>query len=577
MGETVAVERDQALDLSWLTVEVAAYIGLVVAALVARLLLLGLWPLAEEELAAALAALRAARGQSWRAASYSPLVFDLNLLLFALTRATDGTVRLFPALAGTALVGAPYFFRRRLGRVGALIAAALVAFSPLELYLSRAGDGAILALFCTVIALAALEYDRSRLLLVALAVGMLSAPLFYTLPIGIIVASFIMRLLRRSHPSFERLEQVLAGVSRDDLVMGGLVLALGATAATANLAGVGATVELAWRWFANLVPRVGAPAWWWTMANLVFYEPLTLALALVACGYAIWAPNATDWERAVALWFGWALLLGTIAGHRGALWLGQAWLPATILAARGVERLLAALGKEPRPGGRETVGVALALAALCFAWLELVAYQQTGQRIRLSLMIWGLGAGVVLLWGYGLWAGAKRALCVSVCALALFGGGVQLANASALAYRTVRDPREPLLMRTASADLRALEDLVARQASMGGGDRTTLRVVYDRDLDGVLGWTLRDYPQARASADPLAETDADVWITPALPQDAWPARLAGQRVALWETLDVGALTGMERLRWVVTRIPVGAPTRESVHVWLPINVVEASH
>ena len=52
------------LDLSWLTVEVAAYAGLALLALMGRLFLLDLWPLSEAELPVALSALRAARGET---------------------------------------------------------------------------------------------------------------------------------------------------------------------------------------------------------------------------------------------------------------------------------------------------------------------------------------------------------------------------------------------------------------------------------------------------------------------------------------------------------------------------------
>jgi len=569
---TASQEHTAAPTLSWLTVEVAVYIGLVAAALVIRLLRLATWPLAADELAPALSALRAVRGEDWRASFYSSLVFDLNLFLFALTRATDGAVRLFPALAGAALVGAPYLFRRRLGRIGALAVATLTAFSPLGIYLSRAGDGAILALFCTVLALAALEHERPRWLVVALALGLLTVPLFYTLPIGIAVVVLVSTALRRPVAGPDRLKRTIASLSRADLTLGGVVLALGATAATTNLAGVGATAEVAWRWFADLVPRSGEVAWWWTATVLAFYEPVTVALALVACGYVIRAEDTAPWERGVALWLGWALLLSTAGGQRGTLWIGQAWLPAIILAGRGAERLVETMRAQVTFDAREGVGVATTLVVLCFSWLALAAYQQTGQRVQLSLMIWGLGAGAVLLWGYGLWRGTQRAFCVAVCTLMLVGGAAQVTNASALAYRTGRDPREPLLTRTVSTDIRALEALAARAAAKGGSDRTTLRVVYGRDLDDVLGWVLRDYALAHTAADPLAEANADVWITPVLPEEEWPARLAGQRVALWESLAWQDLTGMERLRWFVTRSPVGMASRESVQVWMPVDL-----
>ena len=49
----------------------------------------------------------------------------------------DTTARFFPALFGLGIVALPYFLRRELGRVGALLAAFLLAVSPAFVYFSR--------------------------------------------------------------------------------------------------------------------------------------------------------------------------------------------------------------------------------------------------------------------------------------------------------------------------------------------------------------------------------------------------------------------------------------------------------
>lgn len=50
---------------------------------------------------------------------------------------SDYTARLLPAIFGTAIVGLPFFLRGHIGRVGALLAAVLLAFSPVLLFFSR--------------------------------------------------------------------------------------------------------------------------------------------------------------------------------------------------------------------------------------------------------------------------------------------------------------------------------------------------------------------------------------------------------------------------------------------------------
>jgi uncharacterized protein (TIGR03663 family) len=69
---------------------------------------------------------------------HGPFQFFGTALTFFLTGgASDYTVRVFPALFGTILIILPFFFRRRLGSLGALFASGLIAFSPTLLYFSR--------------------------------------------------------------------------------------------------------------------------------------------------------------------------------------------------------------------------------------------------------------------------------------------------------------------------------------------------------------------------------------------------------------------------------------------------------
>jgi uncharacterized protein (TIGR03663 family) len=68
---------------------------------------------------------------------HGPFQFHINALVFNLLWDGDYTSRLAYALFGTALVGLPFFLRGYLGKAGALVTAALLAFSPTLLYFSR--------------------------------------------------------------------------------------------------------------------------------------------------------------------------------------------------------------------------------------------------------------------------------------------------------------------------------------------------------------------------------------------------------------------------------------------------------
>ena len=68
---------------------------------------------------------------------HGPLRFYLTAGMYGLFGDSDFTARLAPALMGTLMVPLPYLLRAQLGRVGAFVAAALLAFGPSYLYFSR--------------------------------------------------------------------------------------------------------------------------------------------------------------------------------------------------------------------------------------------------------------------------------------------------------------------------------------------------------------------------------------------------------------------------------------------------------
>ncbi|MDA1189421.1 MAG: TIGR03663 family protein [Chloroflexi bacterium] len=68
---------------------------------------------------------------------HGPFQFEANAGLFLLFGASDVTARLLYVIFGTVLVFLPWFFRERLGRLGALAASVMLVFSPALLYYSR--------------------------------------------------------------------------------------------------------------------------------------------------------------------------------------------------------------------------------------------------------------------------------------------------------------------------------------------------------------------------------------------------------------------------------------------------------
>src|SRR5690349_24269832 len=109
-----------------------------------RLIQLGATPLTDSEATLALQALQVAQGQAPLLGSQTAYVLFTSIF-FAVINATNFMARLVPAIVGSALVFAPYFFRERIKPRPALILAFLIAIDPGLVALSRQANGTILA------------------------------------------------------------------------------------------------------------------------------------------------------------------------------------------------------------------------------------------------------------------------------------------------------------------------------------------------------------------------------------------------------------------------------------------------
>ncbi|HJR79747.1 MAG TPA: hypothetical protein VJ821_06730 [Anaerolineales bacterium] len=109
-----------------------------------RLIQLGASPLSDSEASLALQAWRIAQGADPLLAP-QPGYILFTSILFAIIENTNFMARFVPAIVGSALVFAPYFFRETLKPRPALILAFLFAFDPGLVALSRQASGTILA------------------------------------------------------------------------------------------------------------------------------------------------------------------------------------------------------------------------------------------------------------------------------------------------------------------------------------------------------------------------------------------------------------------------------------------------
>ena len=478
-----------------------ALLGLI---LVSRLSALDAALLGPAEARSALEALDAAREGVWPTTTASPLLLMGNALLFLLFGAGSGAARLLPALAGALLAATPWLWQDALltgsgrtarGRLGAWSAAALLALSPVALFVSRQVDGAALgalggALMLTALFTAHGESRRGAWLLGSgLAVGLTGGPTFYDVLIPGLLAWGAWHWVEKRTPTFDRAALRALGLG----LLAAVLLSLG----------------LGWRWNGWAGPLEGLAAWLreWrfpaTHANpllLLLYEPLTLLLALLGLIEATRQRAAAP--LALAIWAVLATLLPALRpGATTAAFLAPllplALLGGWALQARAMPRRFAS------GGWLEWLHAALGLVLWAFIALVLLRqasapYNANGLELPLVvlvLMIHGLATV-----GFATVTGGRRAMTglllsviAALCLLQIgFGVGVAFVRAG--------NPTEPLVATGVSGDLRNLrrtiEDLrIARALSP---DTLHLTAVENdpamADTWAVVRWALQPTP-----------------------------------------------------------------------------------
>lgn len=138
------VERPSLLDrpltallrVNW---ETAAWALLLLLAVVSRFYDLGARAMSHDESLHAVYSLDLYRQGSYQhnPMMHGPLLFHANAFFYAIFGVTDATTRIFPVLTGIGAVAMAWFFRRWIGRTGALLAGLMFVVSPSLLFHSR--------------------------------------------------------------------------------------------------------------------------------------------------------------------------------------------------------------------------------------------------------------------------------------------------------------------------------------------------------------------------------------------------------------------------------------------------------
>ena len=310
-----------------------------------------------------------------------PVVTLITSFCFFLFGASDQTARLGAALAGTGLVVACWWLRPFVGRVGALLAALLLTWSPLALYTSRELTPEPFAAFCLlVLAICLLRLragaGRATLLVAAAAVTLAIFSHYLALPLAVLLIALVPLAGRLAAPPAPPAEPAAArrarragaeaaappadeatgaprlaapALARTDwllaaAVAGGLTAIIALLASTGGVDLLGNLLSPLTGWVTAGAPLDRAPLY--LPLLLLVYEPLLLVGAL-ASAWTVGGARETAAQRLTGLllvfWATAALLLAALVGDRDAAQALYPIVPLALLAGRVIGDLIANL------------------------------------------------------------------------------------------------------------------------------------------------------------------------------------------------------------------------------------------
>ncbi len=544
-----------------------------------RLLRLGEVPLSDDEARWAMQAFDLTKGLH-PALGPQPVYVLLTALVFYALQASNFAARLIPALAGSALVFAPMFFRDRLGNKAALVLAFVLALEPGLLGMSREAGSPIIAVSAVIFAWGFWRIGNLRAAGILGGMALLSGPALWPGLLGLAVAYGLSRGL--FHPSDEKTSDIQEPLfDRQDLIMAGsyalgTYLVLGSLfllvpgGLGAGLASIPAYLQ-GWLDFGD-VPGLRL------VAALAFYQPLAILLAAVSLVRGV--RNGDRLVMSLGLWLLAALILALAYSSRQVADLAWALIPLWALASIEAAHYLIAI----QDGAWETLGMlALTLAILFFAGsnfitiavspldMNAVARQigsinLTAGQVYASVVLGALillAASVALVaYGWSRQVAFQGSIWGLLVAFSIFTLSASMAAANLRTYRTVELwPSGPRTMQ-AEVLLGQMNDL----SRWSKGTNQALDV-FVAGLDSpALHWLLRDWPNVTYSSEPtLTGTPSFVIASDQLSVPELTSAYRGQDFTWRNYPGWNTLVPSDWLRWIILHeVPEG---QEKIILW----------
>jgi hypothetical protein len=532
---------------------------------------LGVLPLSEFESTWAVQSLQVANGMR-PAVGSNPAYVHLTAFLFFLFNATDFLARFWPALAGSLLSLAPWFLRKRIGQIPAIIVAFGLAIDPGLAALSRLVGGPILAVACLLFAYLLWEDRKFKLAGVLIGLALLAGQSTWFGLFSLLITWAVITIFKRKpapkvneeNDDPTREDQSHNKRAFRDFILWALgTFLLVGTLATFSFKGLPAAAMSLLEFLRGWWIASGVPIWKLLLA-LPAYEILPLTFGIVALIRG-WMEKDRDAIR-LGIWALAVLGLAIIYPGRQAGDLIWAILPMWILAAKE-------LGKHLEFSRNQLWGIAgvmtLVMTLLVFGWLELASVtnmdlgaSQARMRlylvaavvvlILLSLLLVRLGWSATIARFGGVWSSA---LMMTMFTIAMCTGAAGL--------------REPLTVelwdpepRTGRVDV--LVKVAGDVSEINTGFRDQLPLTISGVNSPALEWLFRNWQTKHVSI--IATEEKPAMIITAADQLSLEADYRGGPFPLHEAVDWNTVSMGGWLKWFIYRqLPV---VHDTVILWV---------
>lgn len=555
------------------TLEHGFYALALILAVGLRFIHLDLLPLSDYEARWALQSLHVVQGLQ-PAIGSNPGYVHLTAILFYIFGATNFLARFWSALAGTALVLAPWLVRSRLGRLPALILAFGLALDPGLVAMSHLTGGPMLAITSVVLAVLMWMKDHRSTAGFFAGLALLSGQSFWLGLFGLLLGWAFVRLIMKK-PVTSGDDETRGAVNHSGIPSAGWRYWSGALGWCLGIFLVLGSLFL-------LSPK-GLPAvaisfidfmrGWWTLSSVPIWQPLLAlpAYEILPLGFGIAGAVRGLLKRdrdtiVLAAWALAALIVAVIYPGRQVGDLCWTLLPLWALAAFELSHHLDIRGHNL---WQLTAVATLIITLLVFGWLDLASVTNMDlttdmARTRMYLLI-----PVVLLVGLSiLLAGAGWSS--DVARLGGVWAGVITLTLFTLGMSTgAGGVREPLTVELwqpypRAGRLDVLLDVANQISDMNKGSIEALPLTIQGVDSPSLLWLFRNWQIQQVTAL-ASDTTPEMVITPSS-EVSLAANYRGEALPLAETVNWSQATLGNWLEWLVYRqMPI---SREEVILWV---------